>query len=631
MLDVLRRSASGWVSKILLAFLIVSFGVWGIADVFRGFGSTTVAEVGHTKISAVEFDTNYRRQIDQIGRQRGRPISRDEALRAGLPNQLLNRMISDATLNEAARRFRLGVSDAEVVRQIQSDPTFQPAAGRFDRGLFARTLQQNGWSEDQYVALAREAANRQQLIDGVAGVMPAPKVLLEALNQYRNEERVVSYIRLEPSALGEIADPAPDVLQKFFEERKAAFRAPEYRKLVVLSIDPKSTAKPQDVTDDDAKAVYERSAARFGDPEKRRVDQIPFDKPEDAEAAAEKLKRGASFDDLMAERNLKSEDVDLGLLPKAGFLDPAIGDAAFRLEKAGDVSQPVKGRFRTVILRLGEVKPAGRKPFDEVKAQLKTEIAEERAGAEILGLHDQVEDARAGGARLEEIAKRFKLTPVAAEVDKTGLQPDGTEPRGLPEPAKIVAAAFESDVGVENDTLQLGTNGFMWFEVTGITPARDRTLDEVKDDVTARWKAEQTRTGLAAKAAELVARLEKGEDIEEVARSVGTEAKTSPTLKRGEPAEGLAATVVNAAFGGPEGHVATVLADNDARVVLKVKDVSEVAFFGDSDSTKAEAKELAGDIQSTLLDQYVRQLRAEIPATVNQQLVSRLVGTNPNQ
>jgi peptidyl-prolyl cis-trans isomerase D len=630
MLDVLRRSASGWVSKILLAFLIVSFAIWGIADVFRGFGTTTVAEVGSTKISATEFETAYRRQIDNVGRQRGRPLSRDEAIRAGLPSQLLNRMISDATLGEVASRFRLGVTDAEVVRQIQQDPNFQPSPGRFDRSLFARTLQQNGWTEDQYVALARNAATRQQLVDSVAGTMPAPKVFLEALNQYRNEERVISYIRLDPSVLGTIEPPADDVLAKFFEERKAAFKAPEFRKVVTLAIDPKTIAKPGDVTDDDAKAVYDRSAGRFGDPEKRRVEQIPFDKPEDAQAAADKIAAGTSFADIMAERNLKAEDVDLGLLQKGGYLDPAIGDAAFKLAKVGDVSGVVKGRFKPVILRLAELKPAGKRAFEEVRDELKAEIARERAEAEILGLHDQIEDARAGGAKLEDIAKRFGLTPVLAEVDKTGRGPDGQEVRTLPEAAKIVAGAFESDVGVENDTLQFGNNGFLWFEVAAVSPARDRTLDEVKAEVAARWTAEQVRTRLAAKAIELVARLEKGDTIEDVAASAGLEVKTSPTLKRGEPAEGIPANVINAAFGGPEGHVATVLAGEDARVVLKVKDVSEVAFFGETDSVKAEAKELAGDIQSTLLDQYVRQLRTDFPASINQQLVARVAGATQN-
>ncbi|TPQ50848.1 peptidylprolyl isomerase [Prosthecomicrobium hirschii] len=630
MLDSMRRGASTWIAKLLLALLIVSFGIfWGVSDVFRGFGGNTVASVGSQKVTTTAFDQAYRRELDTIGRRRGKPMTRDEANRAGLPALLISQMVTDAAILDAARRLGVGVSDIELVRQIQADPTFQ-AGGQFSRGRFSQILQSNGWSEDQYIALARDSAIRSQLIEAVAGPMPAPKMLLEAANAYRNEERVVSYLQLTPAIVGDIADPAPDVLKSYFEERKVQFRAPEYRKVVALAIDPETIARPGDVTDDDAKAAYQRNLSRFGDPEKRRVQQIAFDKPEEAEAAAALLKSGKSFDDLLAERAIKAEDADLGLLSKAGFLDPAVGDAAFGLAKDGDVTGVVKGRFRTVMLRLMEIKPAGQKPFEEVKTQLKSELARERAVNEIMSRHDQIEDARAGGAHLDEVAKRFDLKSVSVEFDRTGRAPDGSSPTGLPEAAKLIPAAFESDVGVENDTIPHGANGFVWFEVTAITPARDRPLEEVTAEATARWKADQLRARLAAKAVELTARIEKGEPIEEVAKSAGLEVKTSPALKRGEPAEGLGAGVVSAAFSGPEGTATTALGEDGSRFVIRVKEVNEAVFFGDTDTSRALDKQIATDIQNTLQEQYVRQLRNDVGFSVNQQVLSRLVGNSPN-
>lgn len=630
MLDAMRRGASSWVSKLLLGLLIISFGLfWGISDVFRGFGSNTVAEVGSTKIGATEFDQAYRRELDNLGRRRGRPIGRDEALRAGLPSQMISRMVTDATLSEAARRLGVGVSDAEIVRQIQTDPNFVNASGQFSRQRFADLLRSNGWSEDQYVQVARSAALRQQVVEAVAGAMPAPKVMLEAINQYRNEERTVAYLKLDPATLGTIDEPSAEALAKFFEERKAAFRAPEYRKIVAIALDTASLARPGDVTDQDAREVYQRTLSRFGDPEKRRVEQIAFETREEAAAALEKIRGGATFEAIVAERNLKPEDIDLGLMAKTAFLDPAVAEAAFKLEP-GAVSDVVTGRFRPVILRLAEVKPAGQKPFEEVKDQIKTDVARERASAEVMTVHDQIEDARAGGARIEEVAQRFSLKTVTVEVDKTGRTPQGTEPTGLPEAAKVVASAFESDVGVENETIPFGSNGFLFFEVAAITPARDRTLDEVRADLVQRWKSEEIRRRLGAKAVELVARLEKGDPIETVASENGLEVKTASGVKRGEPAEGLSTAAVNAAFGGPAGYVATALGDADSRIVLRVADVTEAAFFGETEATKALDKQLANDIQTTLLEQYARQLRTDIGISINQQVLARLVGTNPS-
>ena len=55
MLDSMRRGAQGWIAKILFGFLVVSFGIWGIADTFRGYGEGSLARVGKIEISTNEF------------------------------------------------------------------------------------------------------------------------------------------------------------------------------------------------------------------------------------------------------------------------------------------------------------------------------------------------------------------------------------------------------------------------------------------------------------------------------------------------------------------------------------------------------------------------------------------------
>ena len=59
MLAGMRKAAQPWLGKAVLtlmfSFLILSFAVWGIGDIFRGFGEGKVANVGGTEISAEEF------------------------------------------------------------------------------------------------------------------------------------------------------------------------------------------------------------------------------------------------------------------------------------------------------------------------------------------------------------------------------------------------------------------------------------------------------------------------------------------------------------------------------------------------------------------------------------------------
>ncbi len=49
MLDALRKYASGWVAQLLMAILVLSFAVWGVSDIFNGFGANNVAQVGNRR------------------------------------------------------------------------------------------------------------------------------------------------------------------------------------------------------------------------------------------------------------------------------------------------------------------------------------------------------------------------------------------------------------------------------------------------------------------------------------------------------------------------------------------------------------------------------------------------------
>src|ERR1700726_1322691 len=159
MLRGLRKASSNWLGKTIMAVvmgvLIISFGVWGIADIFRGFGQSTLAKIGHTEISAEQFRQIYNDKLQQLGRQFGRPLSMDQARAFGLDRQVLQQTIAEAPLDEEARRMGLGQSDAETMRMIFSDPNFKGVGVSFDPARFQATIRQFGYSEQRYIAHQR--------------------------------------------------------------------------------------------------------------------------------------------------------------------------------------------------------------------------------------------------------------------------------------------------------------------------------------------------------------------------------------------------------------------------------------------------------------------------------------------
>ena len=627
MLDVLRRGASTWISKLLLGLLIVSFGVWGIADVFRGFGTNTAYHVGSHEIGVMELDQNYQRELQQVSRRIGRPFNKDEALKTGLSQQILSKVVTEATIAEAARLQGLAVSDATIRDEILKDANFKGADGAFDRNRFVELLRSNGWNEDMYVLRRRVDLLRSQLLDGLAGGQPAPKVLIEAADRFRNETRAVKYAVLSAAGLGDLGKPSDADLDTFFKERARAFRAPERRTVAALVLDPASIARPGDVTDDDAKADYEARKATFVTPEKRRVLQIALPDAAAGEAIDAALKAGESFEAVAEKNGQKAADIDLGLMAKSAYVDPKVGDAAFAIAAVGDVSPIVEGRFGRVILKLVEKVDGTTTPFAEVAGRLKQEIAAKRAEGDLLSRHDQIEDALAGGAKLAEIAQRLsmKITDLTA-IDREGRRADGSKPADVPRYDDLVKGAYESDVGVENDPIDLGGKGFMWYAVTAIDPAHDQTLDQVRDRVLAAWTAEKTAERLAEKAKGLTDRLDKGEDFDEVAKSAGLEVKTSAAFRRGEKVEGLPATAVAAAFAGPDGHTATVSGEANDTVLVKVVDVTPPAFFAESDEAKTLANDVSGSIRNTLLETWLRLATRDIGVTANRAVIDRVTG-----
>jgi peptidyl-prolyl cis-trans isomerase D len=229
MLNQLRSSAKSFVAKILIGLLVISFGIWGIADVFTGIGANEVAVAGDTEITQLEFQRDYERLVRNLGRQTGRVISPAEARQLGLPSQVLSRLVTNALLNDAARDLGLDVSDPIVAEAIRSDPTFVGAGGGFSRATFENVMASNAFNESLYIENERKALNREQLVEALIGGFTAPRPYLEALNRYQNEERTIRWITLGEDSVGPIPDPTDEELRTFFEAGKETFRAPEYR------------------------------------------------------------------------------------------------------------------------------------------------------------------------------------------------------------------------------------------------------------------------------------------------------------------------------------------------------------------------------------------------------------------
>jgi peptidyl-prolyl cis-trans isomerase D len=613
-----------------MGVLIISFGVWGIGDIFKGFGRSTVAKIGSTEISSEQFRQLYTDRLQQISRQFGRPLTPDQARAFGLDRQVLQQVVAETTLDEAAHGLGLQQSNDEIMKSITSDPNFKGANGAFDPARFAQVIRNFGFSEQRYIAEQRKVALRRQIAGTVsAGVEPST-TLIEALSRFQNEQRSIEYVKLEAAQAGTIETPTPDVLAKYYDEHKVQFRAPEYRKISFLVMTPDELAKWTTVSDDDARKVFEERKEKYSTPEKRDVSQIVFPNAEDAKAARDKITGGLSFADLAKERGLKPSDVDLGVVAKSAIIDAKVADAAFALP-TNEISQPIQGTFGVVLVKVGKIEPGTQASYDSVAQELKHEIALDRAKKSVLDLHNKMEDERGGGASVIEAAQKLKLTPVTVEaVDRSGRAPDGQPVTSIPKGLDLVAQAFSSDVGVDNETISFN-GGYVWFDVLGVTPSRERKLDEVKDQIETRWHADQVSAKLRSKATEMVQKLGQGGKLADEAASAGVKVEAAAPFKRGATVAGLTPGVIEAAFRTAKDAAGqTEGANNTEWVVFRVTDIIDPPADLASEDMKKLKATLERNLADELVGQYVMKMEQDVGVSINQAAVAQVTGAANN-
>jgi peptidyl-prolyl cis-trans isomerase D len=632
MLRGMRKASSNWLGKTIMAavmgVLIVSFGIWGIADIFRGFGQSTLAKVGRTEISAEQFRQIYTERLQQFGRQFGRPLTSEQARAFGLDRQVLQQTLAEAALDEEARRMGLGQSDAEAMRMIYSDPNFKGLNGQFDPQRFQAVIRQFGYSEQRYLAEQRRIGLRRQIAGTISAGLEPPKALIDALTRYQNEQRSIEYIKLDAAQAGQIEPPSPETLATYFDDHKTQFRAPEYRKLSFVAVTPEEIGKWTEVSDEDARKAFEQRRNGLGAPEKREVSQIVFPNAEEALAARGRLTSGTSFDDLAKERNLNLADVDLGLITKSAILDPAVADAAFSLP-SGEISQPVQGRFGVALIKVGKIEPGTIPTYESVAAQVKKEIATERARAKVAELYNKMEDERGGGASVAEAAQKLGLSAVTIDaVDRSGRTPNGQPVQNIPRGLDVVSQAFSSDVGVDNEPIQFN-GGYVWYDVLGITPSRERNLDEVRDQVEAKWREDQVSTRLRAKATDIVQKLDNGGKLADEAASVGVKVETAAGFRRDAALPGVPDSIVSAAFRTAKDGVGQAPALGGSEwVVFRVTDVTVPPVDLASDEVKKLKETLQRGLNDEQVAQYVSKIESNIGMTINQAAFAQVTGAN---
>jgi peptidyl-prolyl cis-trans isomerase D len=617
MLNLMRRFASTLAGKILGGLLLIGLAGFGISNVLLDLGSTTLAKVGNEDITTTQFQRAYQQQLNQFAQQTGQMPTSQQALQMGIPTAVIGRLASDAAVNQLAASYGIGVSDAQLAKMVREDPSFANNLGNFDRATFQQALQQNGYTEAEYFDLQTRASRRQQLALGLFAGTPVPKTAAELLNRYRNDTRTVEYFTLNATSIGDIGTPSDEDLKKYLADHQADFRTKETRTVDVLPLTAEALAALPDYqpTEDQIKAEYEKTKDQLTKVEKRQIQQVVLTDP----SKESFFKPGTSFLEDVKAAGLSA--TDFGLQAKADVVDPAVADAAFALAKEGDFAI-IPGIGGKRVIGVTKIEGGGTTSYDEAKPIITKSLATAKAKAAYADIQDQIESLRAGLKPLKEIADRYKLPVTTATITAGGAELASVTNLAKEDTTKLADAIFKAAPGKLSPTVAVNSNDNIYFDLSKVEPARDQTLDEVKDKITAAWTAAKTDAALKADVAAILKDLDAGKSFQEVAAARSQFATISqPITRDGDKTNVLTQQVAAQIFsGGPNSHGSAIDGDGEY-LVYHVTDVTPAQGEGDKNIKDF----LSNSQRDALYAEFIGGLRDEAGIKINQQALSKLL------
>jgi len=628
MLHSLKRWASGWVAFFMMSLLILSFAIWGIADYISGVDRSALATVGNQQITGDQFQQAFQNELNAISQEAGQRITYDQARAFGLDTRVLSQLVGSAAVAEHANSLNLSLSEDTIVQGLMNDPAFQGPDGKFSRQALDIALRQLGMSENALIAQRRRDELQHHLTTAVMRATVVPGPLIEQLHQYREEKRRVEHFTIDADKAISVPEPSEDDLKQTYEQNKARFMSAPTRHLAILVLSVDEVKKRAQINDEQVREEYEKTKSNYDKPEKRRLQQISFKDKASAEAAKAEIEGGKDFLEVAKATGAQESDIDLGLLERSQLIDPKIADAAFALEE-GKVSAVIEGTFTTVLVRVAEIQPGEESTFESARDQVRARLAEDWARSQIQTLYNEVDEARASGKPLKEIASDMGLTYYELEaVTRNNTKPDGTPALEIPDADLLIASGFEGEQGIESDSVRLSDGGSGWVDVLGVTPAAQRSFEEVRDEVKALWVGTQRQQKLSESAQRLVDRIKNGEEMSKVAEEVGGTAIVSSPTTRARLPDGMTQAAMAQAFVLPQGGAAYAQTTaGDTMIVFRVVEI-QAAEPATETQRKALETELKQQLRTDQISEYVSALRNRYGVRINEQAFRRLTGAD---
>lgn len=580
---------------ILLALLIV--GLAGFGATSLGGNIRTIGSVGDKPISVELYSRTLQEDLRAVSAQAGQNVPFSTAQALGVDRQALARVVTSRALDHETTQLGLSVGDEQLQQQILSMNAFQGINGQFDREAYRFTLENAGLSEAEFEESLREEAARTLVQGAILSGTTVPDSYADTIVAYIGERRNATVARLKAADLAEpVGDPTDAQLKTYYDENIDNYTLPQTKKITYAWLSPDMISDTVEIDESMLQAAYDERDSDFNKPERRLVERLVFGAEEDANSAKAQLEAGGTtFEALVEDRGLNLVDIDLGDLSKEDL--GAAGDAVFA-GATGDVVGPLPSDLGPALFRINGILSAQTTTFEDARAQLRNELAADRARRVVEAQMSDIDDLLAGGATLEDLAEETDME--LGTIDWTTEAEDGL---AAYEAFREVARSVTDEDFPEVEILEDG--GIFALRLDETLEPRPQPLDEITERVTAGWRTAATLDALRAEAESLLPEITETSDFADV----DLEAETLTELTRTGFVEAMPAEAIIALFDAEKG-ASVVLEDVRDVLIVRLDDV--LAADEDSDDVKRLRAQLTSQASSAVAQDLFEAFAADI-------------------
>jgi peptidyl-prolyl cis-trans isomerase D len=526
-LEAIRRHAKGWLAKVILALIIVTFALFGVDSYMSGDKSGgKIAEVGDVGISREELTREIQAQSDRMRETLGPAFDPAVTETADFRKQVLDSMIERKALLLEAQKLKFLAPDAYVASVLGQIPAFQQD-GTFSQQRYEAVLRQNGRTPAQFENELRQAFMLEAITSPVSLAAFPSNTSLTQIARLVAQQREIAWADLPASTVASQAQVATADVEQYYAANQAEFTEPEQIRAEYLVLDIASVAAGIAVNEQAVADYYAANAAQFGQPEQRRASHILVAVDKNADAATRAQAKAKAAELIQALRKAPERFAELARTesqdPGSAAQDGSLGsfgrgmmvkpfeDAVFSM-KPNEIRGPVESDFGYHIIRLDGIEPAQTAPMAEVRAAVVDELRRQQAQKVFADLAENFSNlVYENVTSLQPAATAAKLT-----VKQSGWMTAKNAPQPFNHPA-LSAALFspESIKSRQNtEAIEVQPGTLVAARIVEHRPARLRPLAEVSAAIEAKLRAALSARLLAQKGEAAVQALAKGEEAD---------------------------------------------------------------------------------------------------------------------